>query len=219
MFTGIIEELGIVTSLIQSSQNTRLTISAQEVATEIKIGESIAVNGVCLTAANFRKNFIEFDISPQTLHKSTLRDLKVGEKVNLERALKLSTRLGGHLVTGHVDGIGEIRNIVNRGKSYEFHISIPSELLRFLVPRGSITLDGISLTVSDVRGGLLLVSIIPHTASVTTLKGKRIGHRLNIEVDILSKYMERHLMKAASGGVTEESLAKMGFFPMGWIDN
>ena len=185
MFTGIVEEQGIVTTLIQSSQNTRISIVAKLVASDAKIGSSIAVNGVCLTVVNQRRNLLEFDVAPETLKKSMLKDLKVGEKVNLERALMLSSRLGGHFVSGHVDGVGEIRNKINIGKSFELHISIPSKLLKYLVPMGSITLDGVSLTVADIRKGIVVVSIIPHSCYVTTLGAKRIGDRINVEVDML----------------------------------
>lgn len=219
MFTGMVEEQGTVTSLVQSSQDNRLTVSAKVVVSDLKVGDSIAVNGVCLTVADHRRNFIEFDLSLETLKKSTLRDLKAGEKVNLERALKLSARLGGHLMSGHVDGIGEIKNKVNIGKGFELHISIPSELLRYLAPQGSIALDGVSLTVANLYQGLVVVSIVPHSCYVTTLASRRIGDRVNIEVDLLSKYMERHLVKAAGSGLTEDNLVRMGFFPMGWIDN
>ena len=218
MFTGIIEELGIVTSIIRGSQAGKLTISTSRALAGIKVGESIGVNGVCLTIANHRRNFIELDISAETLKKTTFQDLKIGEKVNLERALAVSGRLGGHLVMGHVDGIGEIRKRVNLEKGFLLHISLPSELLRYLVPKGSVALDGVSLTVADLRNGLLVVSVVPHTARSTNLGAKNVGDRLNIEVDILSKYIEKHL-KGEAKGITEDTLVKIGYLPMGSIDN
>lgn len=218
MFTGIIEELGIVTSIIRGSQSGKLTISASRAIAGIKVGDSLAVNGVCLTATNLRRNFIEFDISAETLKKTSLQDLKIGEKVNLEKALAVSGRLGGHLVMGHVDGVGEIRKKVNLDKGFQLYISLPSELLRYLVPKGSVALDGASLTVADLRNALLVISIVPHTARSTNLGAKNIGDRVNIEVDILSKYIERHLRGEAKG-ITEDTLAKIGYLPMGWIDN
>lgn len=218
MFSGIIEELGIVTSLIRGSQSAKLTLSVSKDFTVLKVGESIAVNGVCLTVTNIRKNFLEFDVSPESLKRSNLQYFKVGDKVNLEKAILLSGRLGGHIVTGHVDGVGEIRSKVLLDKHIEFQISIPSRLLNYLVPKGSITIEGISLTISDVRNSLLIVNIIPHTAKTTTLGGLDIGDRVNIEVDILSKYIERHLKREA-GSINEEMLNKVGYFPMGWIDN
>lgn len=218
MFTGIIEELGIVASLVRGTQSGKLTISANRVFAGAKVGESIAVNGVCLTITNLRRNFAEFDISAETLRRTTLQELRIGEKVNLERALTVSGRLGGHLVTGHVDGMGEIRNKIVQGEDFELHISLPSELLRYLVPQGSIAVDGISLTITDLRNGLLVTSIVSHTARSTNLGAKNIGDRVNIEVDILSKYIERHVRGEAKG-VTEDVLVKMGYLPMGWIEN
>jgi riboflavin synthase len=218
MFTGIIEELGIVASLVRGTQSAKLTLSVSKQFAEIKEGDSIAINGVCLTATNLRKNQIEFDISDESLKKSTLQFIKVGDKANLERALLLSGRLGGHIVTGHVDGVGEIRNTIVRDKHFELHISIPSSLLRFLVQKGSITLNGVSLTVNDIRNGLMVLNIIPHTAKSTNLGDLNIGDKVNLEVDILSKYIERHLKREA-GAINEEMFAKSGFFPMGWIEN
>jgi riboflavin synthase len=218
MFTGIIEELGIVTSLIRGSQSGKLTVSTSKEFARIRIGESIAVNGVCLTVTAVRRNFVVFDISAETLRKSTLQDIRIGDKVNLEKALLVSGRLGGHLVTGHVDGIGEIRNKAGSGEGFDLQISVPSDLLRYLVPKGSITLDGVSLTVANLQNSLVVVSIVPHTASSTTLGEKNIGDNLNIEADILSKYIERHL-KGEAKGITEDSLVKMGYLPMGWIEN
>jgi riboflavin synthase len=219
MFTGIIEELGVVTSLIRGSQAGKLTISVSRDFANIKVGESVAINGVCLTVTGIRRNFIEFDISSETLKKSSLSELKIGDKVNLEKALLVSGRLGGHMVTGHVDGVGEIRNKIDLGKGFELHVSIPSELLRYLVPKGSIALDGVSLTIADLRNALLVASVVPHTVRSTNLGAKNIGDRVNIEVDVLSKYIERHLKKEMNKGITEDTLTRVGFLPMGWIDN
>ena len=218
MFTGIIEELGVVASIVQSSQLGRLALSSPSIASSTRKGESVAVNGVCLTVTEIRRNLMEFDVSGVTLKTTTLRDLKVGEKVNLERALLVSNRLGGHLLTGHVDGVGEIRSRIDQGKGFELHVSLPSELLRYLVPRGSVAIDGVSLTVADLRKGLVIISIIPHSAMITTLGKKKVGDRVNIEVDILSKYIEKHVAKKVDG-VTDESLVRVGYLPMGWTDN
>lgn len=219
MFTGIIEELGIVTSLIRNSQAGKLTISVSKNFAGTRVGDSIAVNGACLTVTLLRRNFLEFDISAETFKKSSLADSKIGDKVNLERALLVSGRLGGHMVTGHVDGVAEIRNKIDLGKGFELHVSMPSELLRYLVPKGSIALDGVSLTIADLRSDLLVVSVVPHTAKSTNLGEKNIGDRGNIEVDVLSKYIERHLKKEINKGITEDTLTRVGFLPMGWIDN
>jgi len=218
MFTGIIEELGVVASLIQSSQVGKLALSSPQIAAVVKIGESVAVNGVCLTVSNQHRNIMEFDVSAETIKKSTLRDLKIGDKVNLERALLISNRVGGHLVTGHVDGVGEIKGRIAQGKGFEFHISLPSDLIRYLVPKGSISIDGISLTVADLRDGLVVLAVIPHSAAATNLGLKKIGDRVNVEVDMLSKYIERHLSKRM-GGMVEDPMLRVGYLPMGWTDN
>jgi len=218
MFTGIIEELGVVTSLNRSGQSAKLNLLVSKNLATLKEGESVAVNGACLTVAKISRNSVEFDISPESLKRTTFQFIRADDKVNLERALPVSGRLGGHILTGHVDGIGEIKNKVSLEKHFELHISIPSELLRYLVPKGSIAIDGVSLTVLDIRDGLLIVTIIPQTLKSTTLGSAKIGDRVNIEVDILSKYIERHLTKESSS-LTEDTLSKVGFFPMGWIDN
>ena len=219
MFTGIIEELGLVASFIRGSQSAKLAVTASKEFAKIKIGESIAVNGACLTATSVRENKLEFDVSSETLRKTTLGELKVGDKVNLEKALPVSGRLGGHMVNGHVDGIGEIRNKTALENSFELQISIPSELLHYLVPKGSVALDGVSLTIADIRNGLVIIHVIPHTARSTVLADKKIGDKINIEVDILSKYIEKHLEGELNQGITDETLSRTGFFPMGWIDN
>jgi riboflavin synthase len=219
MFTGIVEQLGLVAGLVRGSKLTKLAVSAAKIFDEAKVGDSISVNGVCLTITATRRNFAEFDLSLETLKTSTLGELRIGDRVNLERALSLNGRLGGHLVTGHVDGVGEIKNYVAQAESLELFLSIPSELLRYIVPKGPIAIDGVSLTVSDFRDGLLSVSIIPHTAKNTTLGFKKVGDKVNIEVDILSKYVERHLRREEKPLVGEETLVRMGFLPLGWMDN
>ncbi len=219
MFTGIIEEIGKVVSLNRSSQTGKLTIAVSKDFSPIKTGESIAVNGACLTVTSVKRNNIEFDLSFETLQKTTLHMLKPEDKVNLERALPIAGRLGGHLVSGHVDGIGEIRQKISQSKGLELHISVPSQILPFMVSKGSITLDGISLTIADIRKSLLVIYVVPHTAKVTTLSQKNIGDQVNIEVDLLSKYIERHLRQEVNKGITEDTLTRAGFLPMGWIEN
>ena len=214
VFTGIIEQIGVVASVIKAPQSAKLVISGGKYFDDLRVGESVAVDGVCLTASHVRRGFAEFDISPESLKKTTLGEIKISDKVNLERALPVNGRMGGHLVTGHADGVGEIRN----REGFDLFLSIPSELLVYLVPKGSIAVDGISLTVADFRDGLLRISVIPHTAKTTTLGAKKIGDKVNIEVDILSKYMEKHL-RGEPKGITEEMMMKMGIMPMGWTDN
>ena len=218
MFTGLIEELGIVTSLVRGASAGKLTVSVSKNLAKVKIGESLAVNGVCLTVTNIRRNFLEFDLSIATLKHSSLGDLKVGERVHLEQALQLSSRLGGHLVSGHADGTGEVKQKITRGRDFDLHISIPSELLRYLVTKGSIAVDGVSLTVVDLQQGLVIVTIVPHTSKVTMLDTKNVGDRVNIEVDMLSKYIERHLKQEITP-LCDESMPMLGYLPMGWIEN
>ncbi len=218
MFTGIIEQIGVVASVIRSPQVAKLVIAGGKYFDDLKVGDSISVNGACLTVTAVRRGFAEFDISTETLKKSSLHELKISDKVNLEKALPVSGRLGGHLVTGHVDGIGEIKNKVVHGESFDLYVSIPSELLVYLVPKGSIAVDGVSLTVADFRDGLLRVAVIPHTVKTTTLGVRKIGERVNIEVDLISKYIEKHL-KGEPKGVTDEMMMKMGILPMGWMEN
>lgn len=219
MFTGIIEELGKVVSLTRSSQTGRLTIAVSKDFSQVKTGESIAVNGSCLTVTAVKRGNLEFDLSFETLQKTTLHTVKLGDKVNLERALPIAGRLGGHLVSGHVDGIGEIRQKISQSKGLELHVSIPSQLLTYAVQKGSISLDGISLTIADIRKSLLIIYVVPHTAKVTTLGQKNIGDQINIEVDLLSKYIERHLRQEVNKGISDDTLSRVGFLPMGWIDN
>ena len=218
MFTGIIEQIGVVASLIKAQQTAKLVIAGGKYFDDLKVGESVAVNGACLTVTHIRRGFAEFDISPETLKKSTLHELKISDKVNLERALPVSGRLGGHLVTGHVDGVGEIKNRVVSGESLELYLSIPSEILVYLVSKGSVSVDGVSLTVADFRDGLLRVAVVPLTAKNTTLGQRQVGERVNIEVDLISKYIEKHL-RGEPKGITEEMMMKIGIMPMGWTDN
>ncbi|MFH1386906.1 MAG: riboflavin synthase [bacterium] len=219
MFTGIVEQIGVVASVIKLQQMMKLAISAGKFYDDLKVGESVAVNGVCLTATTVRRGFAEFDAASETLKRSTIGDLRISSHVNLEKALPLSGRLGGHIMTGHVDGMAEVKNKILTGEgSFELYLSIPSELLRYLVPKGSIAVDGVSLTVADIRDGLLRVVVIPQTAKTTTLGLLNVSDRVNVEVDLLSKYIERHLLKEPAT-ISEEMMLKVGFLPMGWIDN
>ncbi|MFH1826271.1 MAG: riboflavin synthase [bacterium] len=219
MFTGIIEELGVVTSLVRSASSGKLVISVNQEISQSKIGDSIGVNGVCLTITGIRRNLLEFDISFETIKRTALQDLKIGARVNLERALRLADRLGGHIVNGHVDGVAEIRKIIKAGKGFDLYLSLPSELIRYIVPKASVAIDGVSLTVADMRDGLVMIAVIPHTVATTTLGERRIGDRVNIEVDVLSKYIEQHLKGEVKKGISEETMTRVGFMPMGWIEN
>ncbi|MCU0641664.1 MAG: riboflavin synthase [Candidatus Margulisbacteria bacterium] len=218
MFTGIVEQIGVVASFIRTQNSAKLVVSAGKYFDDLKPGDSVAVNGACLTATQCRRGFAEFDVSNETIKRSALIDLKISDKVNLEKALPIGGRLGGHLVTGHIDGTAEVRNRTKNGEGFDLWLSIPSDLLRYLVAKGSIAVDGASLTVADFRDSLLKVTVIPHTSRHTTLTSKAVGDRVNIEVDLISKYIEKHLM-GEPRGVSDEMMMRLGIMPLGGNDN
>lgn len=191
MFTGIIEERGIIKKIERGPESFSLHIQAKEVIQDIRIGDSIATNGVCLTATKLDKDYFIADVMPETMTRTNLGKLQIGSPVNLERALRLMDRLNGHLVTGHVDCEGRITKKYMKGNAWIIMINVPGGYERYMIPQGSITLDGISLTIVEVRGTTVTVSIIPHTASHTTLLDKTVGANINIECDHLGKYVER----------------------------
>lgn len=191
MFTGIIEELGIIKSIRSQSGGMRLSIAGKVVLDGMKIGDSISVNGACLTAVEISNSIFSADVSRETLDKSNLGKLRIGDKVNLERPMNLSDRLGGHLVAGHVDAVGVIRGILKKGDISIFTFETPPEVMRYLVYKGSVAIDGISLTVNEIQGNRFTVTIIPHTAQMTTLGFKKIGDPVNLEADLIGKYVEK----------------------------
>ncbi len=196
MFTGIVERMGTVSSVTDTDGLRRLTIDAGELAADMAVGDSIAVNGVCLTAVSADPaGAIAVEAVPETLQRSNLGRLEVGDVVDLERPLAASGRFDGHIVQGHVDGVGTVRTIVDEGESRRFWFDVPAGLARYLVEKGSVAVDGISLTVSGVDAGGFEVVLIPHTLEVTVLGRRRPGDPVNLEVDVLAKYVER-LMEA-----------------------
>lgn len=195
MFSGIVEEMGAVSVLNRSLAGTRLTIIASTVMGDLTIGASVSVNGVCLTAVARTDRDFSVDVSPETLNVTTLGSLTSGSPVNLERAMKLNERIGGHMVSGHVDGIGVIRSRHQDGNAVILEIEAPREILRLCVGKGSITVDGISLTINEVTDRSFVVAIIPHTAKVTTLGLKQVGDQVNLESDLIGKYVERLLQE------------------------
>jgi len=213
MFTGIIEDTAKVSRIEHRGQEKKLTLELPAHLTEVQLGDSININGVCLTVVQKSKQRIELDLSLETLQKTALRDLKEGDQVNLERALRMTDRLGGHIVTGHVDGIGEI---VERSEERDFlrlSIRIPEPVSRYVVQKGSIAIDGISLTVNEYQEGKIEVTLIPYTIEKTTLRRKRVGDRVNLEGDILGKYVEKFLNRRdkKSGPVDLTFLKEHGF--------
>jgi len=193
MFTGIIEELGTVKGVRRQSDGMRLSVTAKLVMDGMKTGDSIAVNGVCLTVTEFDNISFTADVSGETVKRSNLGKHRAGDKVNLERPMKLSDRLGGHLVAGHVDGIGVVRGVERKGGMLLFTFEVPTEVQQYLIQKGSIAIDGISLTVNEVKGNRYTVTVIPHTADMTTLGFKKTGDMVNLEADMIGKYVERFI--------------------------
>lgn len=191
MFTGMIESEGIITRVERVGSGMRLEVYAPEFGRDMAIGDSIAVDGACLTVIKFIRGAFLADVSEETIQFTTLGGLRQGHKVNLERALRFSDRLGGHFVTGHVDGTGSLLMRHPAGNSTIYQFSAPGKLIDYIVPKGSISVDGISLTIADIRDESFACAVIPHTEKVTTLKDKAIGAAVNLEVDMLAKYVER----------------------------
>lgn len=216
MFTGIVEEMGQIRSIVRGASSAVLSIEANLILEDLKIGDSVAVNGVCLTATSIGAGGFTADVMHETLNRSSLGALQKGSHVNLERAMIANGRFGGHIVSGHIDGTGTIGSIQKDDNALWYTILADAKLLRYIVEKGSVTIDGISLTVADVQSDRFAVSLIPHTAKVTVLGEKRTGDIVNLETDIIGKYVEK-LMKPAveetkqKSGITLEFLAENGF--------
>jgi riboflavin synthase len=193
MFTGLVEETGIVLALQQEGLLCQITVQAASILPGLRLGDSIANNGCCLTVASISGNMLTFDLLQETLRRTNLGDLRVGSLVNLERSLQVQDRIGGHFVTGHIDGTGLITQWEKEGKDYVLEVEIPSGMERYVVPKGCLALDGISLTVGHVSGSRFNVWIIPHTYEVTALRERKKGDRVNLEFDLLAKYTEKLL--------------------------
>jgi len=218
MFTGIVEGLGKLTGIRPSGQGSRLVIDADFHLDGTKIGDSIAVNGACLTAVSVSDRRFEADVSPETLEKTTFGQAKIGERVNLERALRLSDRIDGHLVSGHVDAKGTIAKLESSSNATIVTIEIPTDLSRYIIQKGSVAVDGISLTVNQCDQRSFEVSIIPHTGLITTIGFKKRGENVNIESDMIGKYVERFMTndrsdekKEGKSSIDMELLARSGF--------
>lgn len=216
MFTGIIEEVGEVKSLKLGSESSKLIIKAKKVLENTLIGDSIATNGVCLTVTNIKGNCFEADVMEETFRRSNLGKLKVGDKVNLERALTLEKRLGGHIVSGHIDGCGEIFSLIREKNAVWVTVKADRKILKYIIEKGSIAIDGISLTVAYVDEEVFKVSIIPNTGEETTLLKKKVGDKVNLECDMVGKYVEKLLgfnnkEEKKESNITEEFLRSNGF--------
>jgi riboflavin synthase len=217
MFTGIIEGLGTVTAVRPADQGKRLAIAAGFDLAGIKVGDSISVSGACLTAVCIAGRKFEVDVSPETLAKTTLGSARIGDRVNLERALRLSDRIDGHLVSGHTDGTGVIDSRQAAGNAVIVTVAVAEALIRYMIVKGSVAVDGVSLTINHLEAGRFSVSMIPHTAALTTIGFKQTGERVNIEVDMIGKYVEKFLSAqqgrpaVPASGVSMELLAKKGY--------
>jgi riboflavin synthase len=198
MFTGIIEVLGRVEELRTEGTSARLVVRAPELVSDLRIGDSVAVNGVCLTVTQCRDGRLGFDAVAETLEKTALAELQVGSEVNLERAMRAGGRLDGHIVQGHVDGTGTVRSLEQSGEDVRLTIDCEGEFAELLVEKGSVAIEGVSLTVVDVEPRGFDVALIPHTLSVTTLGGLAPGRRVNLEADVLGKYVKRYLERVLS---------------------
>lgn len=212
MFTGIIEEIGTIEGMKKGASSAVLRIQALKIMDDIHLGDSIAVNGVCLTVTRISSTGFESDVMHETMNRSSLGNLRIGSSVNLERAMPANGRFGGHIVSGHIDGTGTILNIQRDDNAVWYKIKTPLSVLRYIIEKGSIAIDGISLTVAKVSKDSFHVSIIPHTAQFTTLDKRRVGDLVNLENDCVGKYVE-HFMgsETKNNNITAEFLAKYGF--------
>lgn len=212
MFTGLIEDTGKITAFNSRGEAAQLVVSTKLPTAEIAIGDSVAVHGACLTVAAKAEQSLTFDVSPESLSCTTIGALKAGAAVNLERALRLGDRLGGHIVSGHIDCTGKLVSIEKRSGNHQLQFTLPQKNVRYLVEKGSVTIDGISLTVNEVTQDGFSVNIIPHTFSATTLAKLKVGDQVNIETDIIGKYVERLTTPwKTEGGLSMKTLAENGF--------
>ena len=213
MFTGIVEELGTIANMQQTGEAMKLTILAKTILEDVNLGDSIAVNGICLTVTSYTTHSFTVDVMPETMYATSLQSLTRGSKVNLERAMSVNGRFGGHFVTGHIDGIG---TIIDKKRSYNavyYKIQLPNELLRYCLQKGSVAIDGTSLTIFGVDESSITISLIPHTLNQSVIGTKTAGDIVNIECDMIGKYIERFITKPTSkkSSISENFLQDNGF--------
>lgn len=215
MFTGIIEETGVIRDIRRHSLSASLTVTCKKILEDIHIGDSIAVNGICLTVTSFSESDFTVDVMPETIKKTSLQTLSNQSLVNLERAMSANGRFGGHIVSGHIDGVGTLKSVEENEIAVICTIEAPSEIIDGMIPKGSVALDGISLTVVDVRKTEFTVSLIPHTRSVTNMKDKKIGEPINIETDVIGKFVKKYISQTISNqtesNISMDFLAEKGF--------
>lgn len=211
MFTGIIAAVGQLKSLESRGGDIRLHIDPAKLdLADVKLGDSIAVNGVCLTVVEMAENHLQFDVSQETLQRTSLGQLKTGSEANLEKALAVGDRLGGHFVSGHVDGLGEVISKTASARSWQYRIKVPADLARYIAEKGSITIDGVSLTVNGIFEGGFDINIIPHTLDETIIKHYQTGTKVNLEVDLIARYLER-LLPQTDGSISRDFLTQQGY--------
>ncbi|SKA47058.1 riboflavin synthase [Enterovibrio nigricans] len=218
MFTGIIEAVGRIQKITPKGNDIALTVESGKLdLADVKLGDSIATNGVCLTVVALTGNGYVADLSTETLKRTAFTHYQAGQKVNLEKAMLPTTRFGGHMVSGHVDGVVTVVSRSQTGRAIEFWLEAPANLAKYLAEKGSVTVDGISLTINDVDGNRFKLTIVPHTALETTIEDFKVGHQVNLEVDVIARYLERLMMgdraahQAGKSGLTMEKLAESGF--------
>lgn len=210
MFTGIIETIGTIRSIRRGARSITLHIAAPDILEGTAVGDSIATNGVCLTVTSIERDAFTADAMPETMQRTALGNLQAGSRVNLERALRLDSRLGGHMVSGHIDGTGTLAALKRDDNAIRLTVTASPDITRYIIPKGSVALDGVSLTVTDVTSGSFEVSVIPHTQHATTLTSLMPGMPVNIENDLIAKYIEK-LLPSAPQGLTLEKLIENGF--------
>lgn len=211
MFTGIVEEIGRVGQIKKTGKSIEIVITCERVLSDVKIGDSISSDGVCLTVTSFDQTSFKADLMPETVDKSAFKSKKFGDKVNLERAMALGDRFGGHMVSGHIDGVGRITYIKKDDIAYRYGITCDKGLLKYMIDKGSITIDGISLTITKVLSDHFEVSIIPQTQEDTTLSEKKVGSLVNLENDLIGKYVERLMNFDKTKGINKSFLEEHGF--------
>lgn len=207
MFTGLVEEVATLQSITHEAHSAHLQLAVRRIQQGLQIGDSIAVSGVCLTVVTFTASGFVADAVPETIRRTSLGQLRPGDQVNVERALRVGDRLGGHIVSGHVDGIGRITDVAREGIATVITMTAKPDVMRYIVEKGSICVDGVSLTVMDVQENTFRVSLIPHTGHETTLGNSRVGRTVNLECDVLAKYVERLLTPAAAAGQHKQALS------------
>ncbi|MCR4437608.1 MAG: riboflavin synthase [bacterium] len=211
MFTGLVEEVGTVAAVKRTASGICWAVSCREVLPGLAVGDSIAVDGVCLTVTALRSGAFAVDVVGETLARTTIGTFTPGRQVNLERARRADDRLGGHLVQGHVDGVAEVAQVSERGEGRVMRISLPGGLHPFVVPKGAVAVDGVSLTVARIVGQALEIWLVPHTLAKTTLRQKRVGDLVNVEVDVLAKYVARMLSRDRQDALSMEKLREWGY--------